>query len=292
MTIVVGVGTDDTRADAVALGAVTARLLGESLTLVHVHPPTIDYPSVGHVDAEWAAFLREQSDEALAAAADQLTQLGGSGTVDRRVVSARSISRGLMEVAEELGARAIVIGPGLRTHDGHVAMGSIAQSLLHGGSCAILMAPEGYQSCAPRALGRLVVGFQDTEESRRAVVAVRAIAQAAGVPIELLTVVSRATRIFTPRLGRDPESAVMQALVEREKAAQDQVLAELGIPGVVVQGDTVEQAMAAFDWRHDDLFVLASSTAGPLQRVVLGDSSHKLVRASSSPVLVLPRRPS
>lgn len=289
MTIVVGVGTDDTRADAVALGAVMARLLDESVTLVHVHPPTIDYPSVGHVDAEWAAFLREQSNEALVAAATQLTQLGGSGTVDRRVVSARAVSRGLMEVAEELGARAIVIGPGLHTHDGHVATGSIAQSLLHGGSCAIVMAPEGYQACAPRALGRLVVGFQDTEESRRAVAAAHAMATMAGVPLELLTVVSRATRIFTPRLGRDPEGLVMQALVEREKQAQDQVLAQQGIPGVVVQADTVEQAMAAFDWRADDLFVLASSTAGPIQRVLLGDSSHKLVRASTTPVLVLPR---
>lgn len=289
MTIVVGVGTDDTRADAVALGAVTARLLGESLTLVHVHPPTIDYPSVGHVDAEWAAFLREQSDEALAAAADQLTQLGGSGSVDRRVVSARSISRGLMEVAEELGARAIVIGPGLRTHDGHVAMGSIAQSLLHGGTCAIAMAPEGYRDRAPRAIGRIVLGFQDTEESRNAVEVAHRFAQESETPIELLTVVSRATRIFSPRLGRDPESAVMQTLVQREGEAQEKVQAQYGIPGVVVQGDTVEQAMCAFDWHADDLFVLASSTAGPLQRVLLGDSSHKLVRASSSPVMVLPR---
>ena len=289
MTIVVGVGADDTKADAVALGAVTSQLLDESVTLVHVHPPTIDYSNVGHVDAEWAAYLREQSDDVLAAATTQLTKLGWSGAVERRVVSARAVSRGLMKVAEELGSLAIVIGPGLQAHDGHVAMGSIAQSLLHGGSCAILMAPEGYQASVPHALGRLVVGFQDTEESRRAVAAAHLIAQAAGVSVELLTVVSRATRIFTPRLGRDPESAVMQALVEREMQAQDQVLAEQGIAGVVVQGDTVGQAMSAFNWRADDLFVLASSTAGPLQRVLLGDSSHKLVRASSSPVLVLPR---
>lgn len=289
MTIIVGVGADETRPDAVALGALTARLLDESVTLVHVHPPTVDYPSVGHVDAEWAAYLRDQSGETLDAAVAQLHEWAPELDVHRRVVAARSVSRGLVEAAEEIGARAIVIGPGLRTHDGHVAMGSIAQSLLHGGTCAITMAPEGYRDRAPRAIGRLVLGFQDTEESRRAVDVVRVMAQTRGVPVELLTVVSRATRIFTPRLGRDPEGAVMQALVEREKEAQDRIHAQFGIPGTVVQGDTVEQAMSAFDWRSDDLFVLASSTAGPIQRVLLGDSSHKLVRACSSPVFVLPR---
>jgi len=289
MTVIVGIGADDTSADAVALGALTAQLLQDSVTLVHVHPPTVDYPSMGHVDAEWADYLREQSREALGHAIQQLEHVGFDGHVDQRVISSRAVSRGLMQLADELHSRAIVIGPGLRTHDGHVAMGSIAQSLLHGGTCAILMAPEGYQKNAPSALGRLVVGFQDTEESRRAVTAAHAIAQLAGVSMELLTVVSRATRIFNPRLGRDPEGAVMQALVEQAKRAQDHIFLEHGIPGVVVQGDSVEQAMAAFDWRVNDLFVLASSTAGALQRVLLGDSSHKLVRASTTPVLVLPR---
>ena len=289
MTVIVGISDDDTSADAVVLGALTAKLLQESVTLVHVHPPTVDYPSMGHVDAEWAEYLSEQSREALDGAEAQLAHVGFDGHVDQRVISSRAVSRGLMRLADELQSRAIVIGPGLRTHDGHVAMGSIAQSLLHGGNCAILMAPESYQKNAPAELGRLVVGFQDTEESRQAVTAAHAIAALAGVSMELLTVVSRSTRIFNPRLGRDPESVVMKAIVEQAMRAQDHIFREQGIPGVVVQGDSVEEAMAEFDWRAHDLFVLASSTAGALQRVLLGDSSHKLVRASTTPVLVMPR---
>jgi nucleotide-binding universal stress UspA family protein len=289
MTVVVGVSPDDSGADAVALGALVARLLDQRITLVHVHPPTIDYPSIGHVDAEWGAFLAEQGNGLLDEATEQLARQWDCTEVDRRMVASRSVSRGLRGIAEELGATTVVIGSRPRHHEGRIVFGSVAHALLHGASQSVAMAPEGFRNVAPRALDRLVVGFSAAEESKETLRLASQAAANASIAIELLTVVLRATRIVNPRLGRDPEQAILSALVEQETAAQQEVLRDKGIKGRVVQGDTADDAMRAFDWHPGDAFVLGSSTRSMWNRVLLGETSHKLIRVSTVPVVILAR---
>jgi nucleotide-binding universal stress UspA family protein len=103
--------------------------------------------------------------------------------------------------------------------------------------------------------------------------------------------VVRMTRILGARIGRDPERAVMQALVEHERAAQARFTEDSGLPitGEVVQGDTAGRAMSRCDWQDSDVFVAASSSLGVLSRVFLGDLTHKLLRACTVPAVVLPR---
>jgi nucleotide-binding universal stress UspA family protein len=283
------VSPDDSGTDAVALGALMARLLGQRITLVHVHPPTIDYPSIGHVDAEWRAFLTERGNGLLDNATEQLARQWDCTEVDRRMVASRSVSRGLRGIAEELGATTVVIGSRPRHHEGRIVFGSVAHALLHGASQSVAMAPEGFRNVAPRALDRLVVGFSAAEESKETLRLASQAAANASIAIELLTVVLRATRIVNPRLGRDPEQAILSALVEQETAAQQEVLRDKGIKGRVVQGDTADDAMRAFDWHPGDAFVLGSSTRSMWNRVLLGETSHKLIRVSTVPVVILAR---
>jgi nucleotide-binding universal stress UspA family protein len=291
--IVVGVSPDESGSDAVALGAVLSRLLGGALTVAYVHPPTVDYPSVGNVDAEWAEFLRERGDATLAGAAAQLAGDWGIVDVERMTVANASVSRGLRETARDLDASLIVIGPDTGGRDGRLALGSIAHSLLHGGETAVALAPEGYRETAPDAIGRVVVGFRDTREAIALVSTALEVGGAAGIPVELLTVVLRSTRIVGARAGRDPERAVMDSLVERERAAQAREISTSGgrLTGKVVRGDTAEQGMMRFSWQSDDLLVVGSSRFGALRRVFLGDTTHKLLRACSVPAIVMPREP-
>ncbi len=293
MRIVVGVSPDESGSDAVALGAVLSRLLGGALTVAYVHPPTVDYPSVGNVDAEWAEFLRERGDATLAGAAAQLAGDWGIVDVERMTVANASVSRGLRETARDLDASLIVIGPDTGGRDGRLALGSIAHSLLHGGETAVALAPEGYRETAPDAIGRVVVGFRDTREAIALVSTALEVGGAAGIPVELLTVVLRSTRIVGARAGRDPERAVMDSLVERERAAQAREISTSGgrLTGKVVRGDTAEQGMMRFSWQSDDLLVVGSSRFGALRRVFLGDTTHKLLRACSVPAIVMPREP-
>lgn len=291
MEIVVGVSPDESGDDAVALGAVLHRLLGGRLVLVYVHPPTIDYPSLGHVDAEWKAFLSERADATLGEAREQLVGEWSITDVDTVVYAHGSVGHGLRNVAEERGANLIAIGPGASRFDGRLSLGSVAHSLLHGGPAAVAAAPEGYRETAPDHVQRLVAGFQDTEESAEAVRLCIDVAGRKHIPVHLLTVVLRATRIVGARVGRDAERQVMQALVEHEAAAQSRFTSSRTeeITGSVVTGDTPERAMSRFDWQDSDLFVVASSTLGPIAKVFLGDMTHKLLRVCTVPAIVLPR---
>lgn len=291
MTILVGVSPDEAGADAVALGAVLSSLIGESLTLAHVHPPTIDYPSMGNVDAEWAAFLRERSLATLRAARQQLASDWGISPETEVISAHSSVSRGLLKVAQEVQATFIVVGPGPGGRDGHLSLGSTAHSLLHGGDVGVGLAPEGYRETAPDRLDRLVVGFRTGEQGDRVAQWAQKMSARTRVGVELFTAVIRATRIVGARLGRDPERAVMQALCEQGEEAQRMTIQKLGdgLSGFVAQGDTAAQAMGGFPWRNGDLFVLGSSSFGTIRKVFLGDTSLKLLRAATVPALVLPR---
>jgi nucleotide-binding universal stress UspA family protein len=246
---------------------------------------------MGHVDAEWAAFLKERGDATLDRAMAQLDEEWRITDAERVLIANSSVSRGLRAVGEASDASITVVGPDSAAHDGRVALGSIAHSLLHGGSSAVAVAPEGYRETAPDHLERLVVGFRDTSESRAVLQAVADIAAGRSVSVQLLTAVLRTTRIVGARVGRDPERAVMDSLAARERQAQDEVLSTAASSwhGEVVVGDTAEVAMARFGWRDSDLFVMGSSRFGALRRVLLSDTSHKLLRASTVPAIVLPR---
>ncbi len=292
MEIIVGVAPDESGDDAVALGAVLSRLLDASIVLAFVHPPTMEYPSMGNVDAEWTAFLAERAEAALHRGREALRADWGIAASASVVVQYASVGHGLRNLAESRGADVIAIGPGSHHTDGRVSLGSVAHSLLHGGPAAVALAPEGYRETAPEHISRLVVGFQDTAESIGAAEMCVAIAGAHALPVQLLTVVLRMTRILGARVGRDPERMVMDSLRAREEQAQFAFVERQAahVTGAVVMGDTAEKGMARFAWEDGDVFVAASSDLGPISRVFLGDTTHKLIRACTVPAIVLPRR--
>lgn len=297
MRIVIGVTPDDSAADAVALGALLATLLDGSIVLAYVHPPTMDYPSAGRVDAEWAAYLRERGDDALDRAAAQLQLDWGISQAERATVANASVSHGLRGLAEHLEAEVTVLGAGTNGRPGYVDLGSIANSLVHGGLSAVALAPDGFRDTAPAAIERLVVGFRSTTEAHEVALKAVSMAKANEVAVHLLTMVLRTTRIIGSRTGPDPERAVMEALAESERAAQARVTAEVAEPvtgepvtGEVVLADSPAEAMSAFSWRPGDVLVMASSRLGALRRVFMSDIAHKLLREATVPVLVMPRQ--
>lgn len=293
MKILVGVCPDDSGADALALGAVLSRLTGAPLILTHIHPPPFEFPSLGSVDAEWLAFVEERANAAVEEARASLESDWGITNVETYIHAAQSRGRGLIKAAEDLDARIIVIGPAPGGQKGQVSLGSIADRLLHGSSAAVALAPEGYRETAPEALGRITVGFRDSEESQLALQTALRLAEPQGLAVALLTLVLRTTRIMGSRSGRDAERSIMEMMVARAVEQQQAFLTEVGqtgIDGVVVQGDTTDRALSRYDWRDDDLLCLASSSEGPLHRVVMGDITHKILRNSDVPAIVLPRR--
>ncbi|MEZ5118220.1 MAG: universal stress protein [Candidatus Nanopelagicales bacterium] len=294
MELVVGVNPDEAGRDAVALGLSLARSLHLQPVLAYVHLPTMDYPSMGNVDAEWERYVTDAADAVLAECA---AFAATAGAPEVRVLRGghRSSGHGLAEMAESLGARLIVVGSAPGGSGGRIVQGSTANQLLHGSPVPVALAPHGFRRVAPERFGRVVVAYQGARGSIAAVQSAAALAAEMGASLLVVTVVLRMTRLIGSRLTGDPERQVLEVLVAQARSAQEEALAAVtgGVDASaeVVVGDTALQALARIEWRDDDLLLLGSAAGGPVRRVFLGDMTYKLLRAAPVPVLVLPRHP-
>ena len=122
--IVIGYDGTDPGEDALALGVRLATATGQVPVVAAAYPES---PSgVGHVDAEWVTALREQADEMLDRARSQLD----GERAEYVSVGCRSVAHGLDELAEQLGAAAIVVGSAPGGPLRRVLAGSTAERLL------------------------------------------------------------------------------------------------------------------------------------------------------------------
>lgn len=295
MEIVVGVNQGDASRDALKLGAALATSLDAKLVITNIYPVAYGFPSKAHVDAEWQAFLIERGQETLDWAR---VQIGDRGEVEYSLHGHRSSGIGLIEVAENREASMIVLGSSPGGSPGRIHCGSTADQLMHGSPVSVATAPHGYRDWAPTAFERAVVAYQRTSESDRALDLTVAALHRPGLEpcpqICLVTIVERVTRIYGSRLGANAEDQVLAALHEQAHEAQGLAVKRLESEGfnvstAVLQGDNVGTALAKFDWNDADLLVLGSTDIGPLRRVLLGDMTYKLLRASPAPTVVIPR---
>jgi nucleotide-binding universal stress UspA family protein len=256
--------------------------------LGNIFPAPADSAGKTKVDAEWVAYMRSESVEILADVARDADRWGLT-EYTTAVHGHRSSGVGLIELAEAVDADLIVIGSAPGSANGRFLIGSTADQLLHGSHVPVALATTGYRRVRPDALGRLVVAFQDTQESRTALR--WAADNVNGRRLTALTILLR-HRVMGSQLAFDTEGLITRQLAEDAQAALDDALLDLGAQAdaQMTVGDDASSAIQRFDWNGDELFVLASSRGGVLRRVFLGDMTYKLVRATPVPALVLPRR--
>jgi nucleotide-binding universal stress UspA family protein len=200
-----------------------------------------------------------------------------------------SPSDALQALAEKGEADLIVLGSTHHAHVGSVAPGSVAEHLLHGARCRLIIAPKGY-AAADHSGDRLrvaAVGFDGMAESYAAL---EEAAKLAGKFGGTLRVIGVATAV--PALGA---GAAAQAGAEAGPDFQTQLndaVAELpselrALP-VFERGDPVRKLLEASEVGID-LLVLGSRGFGPVMRLLIGSVSSRVIREASCPVLVVPR---
>jgi nucleotide-binding universal stress UspA family protein len=286
--IVIGATTDEGSRDAAALGIALARTLDAVPVLAHVRPEPWRAAGSGRVDAEWDAYLEQSSRQTvealLRADAADFEELGALTDIGLH----RQSGTGLDELAQRRGSSVIVIGSAPGGTVGRIQGGSTSEQLLHGSHVPVAIAPTGYADSAPDRIERLVVAIDMDYRPGRLTTALDLLPD---VEVELVCVVRRATAIYTTQLGADAELEVLHVL--RARAADALTAAQADIRRTtqahVLVGDTVDAALEAMTWRHEDLLVCGSSTLGPVRRVLLGDMTFRLLRAATVPVLVAPR---
>ncbi|GAA1861519.1 universal stress protein [Actinomadura bangladeshensis] len=291
MRVLVGYSPDERGGDALALAALLARTMRAPLTAVHVHPPPWPAPGPGAVDAEWVAWLRGQSDEALDEAAARLAEMDvPKRDIELRVHAHRSSGRGLIQVAGDVGADLIVAGSAPRGRRGRVAIGSTADQLLHGSPVPVMLAPRGYAAHPPRRIARMTLAYWRRRDGDGPLTAAAGIAERLDAELRLLTLLIRppglAARFRAP--GGVLDRQLAQAEEDLRYAAG---LLGGGAPveRLTAIGTDIAKTLGTVDMLHGEVLACLSGHDGPLRKVFLGESSGKILRAAPCPVLLLPR---
>lgn len=259
-----------------------ARVLGEAteagvlvVTVFPYGPLPIPYEILEEEEAERAGLLFEEAREGLNELPVETRAFGGgspAGVID--------------DVAEKEGVDTIVIGSPHRGMVGRVVIGSVADGLLSGAPCEVLVAPSGYAAGEHGPFRKIAVAYDDTEEAKAALARAEEVALACRATIVIFTVSAPPAVVpgaagYTPAIPPQAGSIVTRAVkgVDERLDATGQALS--GVPGPAI--------LKACEEFGVDLLVAGSRGHGPLARTLLGSVSRQLAHNASCPVLVVPR---
>ncbi len=225
---------------------------------------------------------------------------------DARVLAERVVMRGggelkvvnvekgspadaLQALAESGEADLIVLGSTHRGHVGSVSPGSVAEHLLHGARCRLIIAPKGYaeEDHSQDRLRVLAVGYDGMAESQAALQEGARLAEkfhasmkVVGVATPVPALGAAAAAQTGAEAGPDFQSRLHDAAAELPP--------ELRALPILEKGDPVEKLLEACE-SGVDLLVLGSRGFGPVLRLLIGSVSSRVIRAAKCPVMVVPR---
>lgn len=281
MRYLVGYTADARGAEAIALAAAlggpTAHL-DLAIVLPEATPFSAVYPGGDH---GYCSILADNVD-AWAKEALALVPGGISARVIARAVS--SPARGLMSLAAETGARAIVLGGRKRHVAGFFAPGSVASALLHASPMPVAMGSPEAVASLEKAKGRLgrVTALVGTRSGAKAVVqAAAAAAQHQNLPLRVVSLVAQDNVV----------AADLKASIARAQAEVADVVAELGVTAEVsiASGTDIDDAIAELGWEDGEIAVVGSSRLARKRRIFLGSTAQRMLRTLPVPLVVVPK---
>ena len=278
--IVIGFDESEGSKDALAYAGQLAERFDSEVIVVTAIPSPIGGSFAPALPAD--AFTRLQ-EQAVSAAEQAAAEIGGRA----EVVESLSPARGVEQLAEDIGADLIVIGCS-KAEPGRVRAGRQARHMMHGASCAVLMAPVGHADSGtyPERIGVAVNG---SAESAHAVMTAAVLAEGG-----TLSVISVATD-FAEYWGHWGATFALSDLAEaaRDVARTDVEEAMAMLPVTATSEGIVLEGSAAIELkgksRDLDLLCLGSRRFGPVRRVLLGSVTSELVGDVGCAVLVSPR---
>jgi nucleotide-binding universal stress UspA family protein len=225
---------------------------------------------------------------------------------DARVLAERIVARdgGELKVvhvekgspADTLGALAergdadlIVLGSTHRAHIGSVSPGSIAEHLLQGARCRLVIAPKGYaqEDHSGDRLRVLGVGYDGMAESQAALEEGAKLCLKFGGSMKVIGVATPVPAMgaaAAAQAGAEAGPDFQTRLHEAVAALPPEVRA---LP-VLERGNPVDRLLEISEVGID-LLVLGSRGFGPVMRLLIGSVSSRVIRGAPCPVMVVPR---
>jgi nucleotide-binding universal stress UspA family protein len=135
--------------------------------------------SLGYVRHTNEAVSDEEAQEVL----DRGSALFAGTFASRHAITHRSTPDGLRDLAERIGAQAIVFCSDSHTAPGHITIGNSAQRLLEGGPVAVAIAPAGFADDGAHAAAQRIVAVGEAGGDGSAQRTANALASALGAEV-------------------------------------------------------------------------------------------------------------
>jgi nucleotide-binding universal stress UspA family protein len=299
-TIVAGYDGSDHGDDALALGRLLAGIAGAELVVACAYPDDpLGESAAAH---EVAQGMRADAEERRARARAWLDGAGGAagagagagaGGVSLRAVAGATPAHVLHDLAEQLGAEAIVVGA---THHGkalRLLTGSTPEAVLNHAPCAVAVAPDGFRDAHAGVPRQVAVAYDASPEARHALAVAADYARRAGARLRVVTAVNSASAGIYPPPPLDVAAYEELSQLARDEARGEleEAIAQVGsgvrVETAVLDGDVVGSLVE--DSRADDLLFTGSRAQGPFRRVLVGSISTHLLRDARCPVVIVPR---
>jgi nucleotide-binding universal stress UspA family protein len=268
-TLLIGTEGSERSADAIALGALLAPVLDAEPVLLYAHPDGDRESRLGN--GEYEQLVRS--------------------AIGLMVVADRSPAAALQTVAERDTVAAIVLGSSHRGPLGRVMPGGVAQRLLAGAPCPVVVAPAGFAARRPLGLGSIGCGFDGSPEASKALRTAVRLAQADTGSLVVIGVHERLAFGQLSVVGEGGSTTVDQGLeaplAERLCRAVEET--GLGADATVRLRHGDAASVLAAESAGLGLLVVGSRGHGPIGSVLLGSVASRLLPTASCPVMVVPR---
>jgi nucleotide-binding universal stress UspA family protein len=192
-------------------------------------------------------------------------------------------------LAERGDADLIVLGSTHRAHIGSVSPGSIAEHLLQGARCRLVIAPKSYaeKDHSGDRLRVLAVGYDGMAESQAALEEGAKLCLKFGGSMKVIGVATPVPAMgaaAAAQAGAEAGPDFQTRLNEAAAALPPEVRA---LP-VLERGNPVDKLLELSEVGVD-LLVLGSRGFGPVMRLLIGSVSSRVIRGAACPVMVVPR---
>lgn len=213
------------------------------------------------------------------------------------VRQASSIPGGLLELAADLGASAVVLGSSSKGPLGRISLGSVTDRLVHSAPLPVLLAPRGYRAGPTARIRRVNIGFGGSRGAGHVAVVGARLGEALGASLRVVSFAVRPPRRFYGGVEGSADELVIDRWVVRMKDALVKEMdgADAGRLGdrlarSLVVGEGVSWSKAIWDvhWSDGDLLVVGPSSSAPAARLFLGSRASKVVRSAPVPVYLVP----
>ncbi|MBD0864007.1 universal stress protein [Gordonia sp. zg691] len=276
--------------DAVALGACLARTFDAELEICIVIPP--EPASAG--DAAERATVERLSDALDSAARRWLDEAAAKLPDDiettTTIAEHANPAEGLIVEADKTGADILVIGGAGGGISGRHTLGTVVNDILHASPIPVALAPPGFAHLGADEVREISVAIGDRPGTPLLFETALRSGVRAHRPIRLISLV--AVDDVQPWRAEPEDRAVENARIHAQRCldtARAELPSDFPVSSTVAQGTTIEEAVGSLEWHDGDVVMVGSSRLAAPNKLFLGTTAAKILRAVAVPMIVVPK---